>query len=69
MCCQDHVVSASAKQPIISRSSEDHVIVGFRLGFTGDFFITGLDRDLRSELQLRVWQVAQAWKSGKSHLE
>ena len=28
-----------------------------------------LDRELRSTLQQRVWQVAQAWKSGKSHLE
>jgi hypothetical protein len=26
-------------------------------------------RDLRTALQERVWKVAQAWKSGKSHLE
>lgn len=28
-----------------------------------------LTRDLRTALQERVWEVAQAWKAGKSHLE
>ena len=28
-----------------------------------------LSRELRLELQQRVWQVAQAWRSGKCHLE
>ena len=41
-------------------------VVGQKLKSNPDIRFT---RDLRTALQERVWEVAQAWKAGKSHLE
>lgn len=41
-------------------------VVGQKLKDNPDIRFT---RDLRTELQERVWEVAQAWKTGQSHLE
>ena len=61
-----HYAILTGQSPVGVNFDMPPYVVGQRLQKTPELRLT---RELRLELQHRVWSVAQAWRSGKCHLE